>query len=122
MSILKKINKKKTGMDLKKMAQVIANIKEMIRMELLKVDLSTRKFSIQPALWSNRDLTFKKNWSKTIGVYWNAETGFHGSDGEFQVCDINTGLVLGVISFKNGMKDISCDQDFEMIGVTSLVQ
>ncbi|MBB2149170.1 hypothetical protein [Pedobacter gandavensis] len=102
MSILKKMAKKKPQMDLKKMAEVISNIKKLIDMKLLSVDLSTRKFSIQPVLFENRDSTFKNNWLKAVALYWNAETGNSGGEGEFSICDINTGLSFGVFSLANG--------------------
>lgn len=90
MSILKRLAKKKPKMDLRKMSQVIANINSLIEMKLLKVDLSERRFYIQPVLWENKDQVFKDNWSRAVAIYWNAATGNSEKDGLFKIYNIES--------------------------------
>jgi hypothetical protein len=102
MSILKNLKRKKETLDVRKASQVIANINKIIDMGLLKVDLSTRAFYIEPTLWENRDKQFKSNWSKSVVLYWNASTGNTGVEGEFTIYNIIDNSVIGTYSFNAG--------------------
>jgi len=111
MSILKNIKQKKATMDIRKGSAVIAQINKLIEMKLLDVDLTQRKFSIQPVLWQARDLTFKTNWSRSIAVYWNASVSRElfnrlnsSTDETFTIHDANTGLQIGSFHLENGFK------------------
>jgi len=100
MSILKNLKKKGEKMDIRKGYEAISMINKLIEMKLLHVDLSTRKFSIEPVLWQGKDLLFKSHWCKSIRIYWDATTGNSSKDETFIVCDKNTGLEIGRFSEK----------------------
>jgi|GEM_PF-1953287 len=106
MSILKNLKKKKGTLDVRKASQVIANINKAIEMGLLKVDLSSRKFSLQRELFSGRDIVFKSNWCRAVALYWDATTGQDSKSDVFTVLDIESGEEIGhfgyLIGFNSG--------------------
>ncbi len=86
-------------MDLRKMNQVISGINKMIEMKLLKVDFSTRKFSLHKALWDGKDYTFKSNWCRNVALYWNESTSIKDNDGVFIIHDIETDQQIAEYNF-----------------------
>lgn len=94
MSILKKIRKQQQPADLAGMAKIVANVKKLIDMKVLVVNMEKPEISLYPEIWIGKDQKYKTNFCKNVLV-WRSITLKDGHTKHLQVLNIETGEKIG---------------------------
>lgn len=125
MSILKKLKKQPKPADLATISRTLANVKKLIDLKVITVNLQDPEFSLYPELWYGKDQKFKTNFCKNIRIWRSVTIGrterisFETRSGEssfdpeqipalifLHVKDIESGDLIGIFNGKSGYKPV----------------
>lgn len=109
MSILKKLKKQPKPADLATISRTLANVKKLIDLKVITVNLQDPEFSLYPELWVGKDQKFKTNFCKNI-LIWRTVTLGHsykedrleGLNNTLKILNIETAEQMGTYNKETG--------------------
>lgn len=108
MGILKVFKKQKKQADLAQISRAMANVKSLIDLKVISVNMEVPEFSLFPEIWGGKDKKFKTNFCKNVLIWRTVTLGdkhndrLSGMELELKVFNIETLEQIGTFSKEKG--------------------
>ena len=94
MNILKRLKKQQRPADLAAISKAVVNVKKLIDMKALSVNMEKPEISLFPELWIGKDDNYKSSFCKNV-LMWRSLTLKEEMPQDAKVLNIETGETIG---------------------------